>query len=353
MSTTANFPAMLMQFMAPILEILKQPGLTEVCVNRPDEVWTEDKGGWKKHTVSGLSLFRCQQIANLIATANGKAIDEHSPVLSASLPNGERVQVVIPPACEKGTVSITVRKPSDALFTLDALHEFGAFNNLKKVKLNYDANALNSGFQVTTPLSSDEQELLAIMEKEGTYKWVEFLKKAVLAKRNILLVGKTGSGKTTMTNSLISEIPESERLITIEDARELRLPNHGNSVHLIFARESEGGIAISAKDALASCLRMKPDRILLAELRGDESWEFIKSINTGHPGSISTMHANGAFEAFEQLASFVKDSETGSHLEMGYIKHRLMTTVDITLFMDNKQALEIFYEPEFKRQAMA
>jgi type IV secretion system protein VirB11 len=95
---------------------------------------------------------------------------------------------------------------------------------------------------------------------------------------------------------------------------------------------------------------MKPDRILLAELRGDEAWEFIKSVNTGHPGAISTLHANGATDAFEQLAAFVKDSRAGAHLDMGYIERRLFNTVDIVLFYQNRQLKEIYYDPERKRQ---
>jgi type IV secretion system protein VirB11 len=97
---------------------------------------------------------------------------------------------------------------------------------------------------------------------------------------------------------------------------------------------------------------MKPDRILLAELRGDEAWEFIKSINTGHPGSISTMHANGAYEAFEQLTALIKDSRTGAHLDTAYIKHRLFTTLDVILFYHKRKLQEIYYDPEFKRKQL-
>jgi type IV secretion system protein VirB11 len=152
---------------------------------------------------------------------------------------------------------------------------------------------------------------------------------------------------------LVRSIPSSERLITIEDVQEMFLPHHPNRVHLFYSREDEGGSKVTAKSALASCLRMKPDRILLAELRGDESWEFIKSINTGHPGSISTMHANGATDAFEQLTALIKDSRTGAHLDSEYIKHRLYTTIDVILFYDKYKLKEIYYDPEFKRQQMA
>ena len=98
---------------------------------------------------------------------------------------------------------------------------------------------------------------------------------------------------------------------------------------------------------------MRPDRILLAELRGDEAWDFIKSINTGHPGSISTMHANGAYEAFEQLTALIKDSRAGSHLDAEYVKRRLYSTIDVVLFYHERKLLEVFYDPEFKHQQMA
>jgi len=129
---------------------------------------------------------------------------------------------------------------------------------------------------------------------------------------------------------------------------ELFLQQHQNKVHLFYAREDEGGARVTPKQALTSCLRMKPDRILLAELRGDEAWEFIKSVNTGHPGSISTMHANGALDAFEQLTALIKDSRTGAHLETQYIKHRLFTTLDIVLFYHKRRLHEIYYDPELK-----
>jgi type IV secretion system protein VirB11 len=183
-------------------------------------------------------------------------------------------------------------------------------------------------------------------------RYMEFLDLAVRTYRNILIVGKTGSGKTTITKSLTRSIPATERLITIEDVHEIFLNQHPNKVHLFYAREEEGGSKVSPKQALASSLRMKPDRILLAELRGDEAWEFIKSINTGHPGSISTMHANGAYEAFEQLTALIKDSKTGAHLDMTYIKQRLFTTIDIVLYYAKRKLREVYYDPEYKRKLL-
>lgn len=325
---------MLAEYLQPLRTFLDDETLTEICVNRPREVWTEGRTGWVRHDVPELTFQNCRQLATLIASFNGKAISHDKPVLSAALPQGERVQVIVPPACEPHTVSITIRKPSMIDKTLEELDSEGAFEECQDVD---DA------------LQPFEHELLKL---KGERRIKEFLDLAVRKHRNILIVGKTGSGKTTITKSLIRSIPADERLITIEDVHELFLNMHENKVHLFYAREDEGGAKVTPKQALASCLRMKPDRILLAELRGDESWEFIKSVNTGHPGSISTMHANGAFEAFEQLTALIKDSRTGAHLDTEYIKHRLFTTLDVVLFYHQRKLREIYYDPEFKRQQL-
>jgi type IV secretion system protein VirB11 len=324
---------MLWEYMDPLRPFLKNSELNEVCVNRPGEVWTEGRT-WERHAVPALTFKYCLHLATLIAGFNEKSINKDKPVLSAALPKGERVQVIIPPACESDTVSITIRKPSMIDKSLDELDAEGAFQEFA---------------DVADELQPFEHELLKLKNEK---RIMEFLDLAVRKHRNILIVGKTGSGKTTITKSLTRSIPAGERLITIEDVHELFLNQHANKVHLFYAREDEGGAKVTPKQALASCLRMKPDRILLAELRGDEAWEFIKSVNTGHPGSISTMHANGAYECFEQLTALIKDSRTGAHLDTDYIKHRLFTTIDVVLFYHQRKLREIYYDPEHKRKLL-
>ena len=324
-------PEMLYTYLAPLRPFLKADGVTEVAVNEPGFVWTESCAGWEVHPVKELTLSACQKLALLIANYNRKAITAERPVLSANLIYGERAQIVMPPACTVDTVSMTIRKPSIVDKSVHQLEAEGSFEQYAPV----DAG-----------LQPFEHELLAL-KKERRVR--EFLQLAVRSKRNILIVGATGSGKTTITRSLIQCIPPTERLITIEDAHELFLHHHKNKVHLFYARGDEGGSKVTAKQALASCLRMKPDRILLAELRGDESWEFIKSVNTGHPGSITTAHANGAEDAFEQIAALIKDSQTGAHLDTTYIGRRLRGTIDVVLFYDRFKLREIYYDPERKR----
>ncbi len=325
---------MIDEYLAPLRHFIESD-VTEICINRPGEVWTESLSGWQRHEVPELTYFNCRQLATLIASYNEKSISVERPILSATLPDGERVQVIIPPACTPDTVSITIRKPSMADKSLDELEQGGAFDVVK---------------DIDNELMPFEKELLLLKERK---QYRQFLAQAVLMKRNIMIVGKTGSGKTTVTKSLIHHIPRDERLITIEDVHELFMRDFPNKVHLFYAREDEGGAKVTPKQALAACLRMKPDRILLAELRGDEAWEFIKSVNTGHPGSITTMHANGAFEAFEQLTAFIKDSRTGQHLDTDYIKHRLFTTLDVIMYFDRFKMREIYYEPETKRAKLA
>ena len=326
---------MLYEYLQPLMGHLANSDLTEIAINRPNEIWTEGSNGWQMHDAPGLSYNHCRQLATTLTSYNFKSVAEHKPISNCSLPTGERVAIIVPPACEPRTVSFTIRKPSTTVYSLDELESYGSFDSVKIVK---------------NELQDFEYELLKL--KQGL-QMREFLDLAVKKRRNILVVGKTGSGKTTVTNSLIQCIPTHERIWTIEDVAELRLPKHGNRVHLFFSRDGEGAVKVLAKDSLAACLRGKPDRILLAELRGDEAWEFAKSIRTGHPGSISTMHANGAHEAFDQLTSFIKDSSTGSHLDPAYIKHILYTTIDVVLFYDNKKLREIYYEPEFKREQLA
>ncbi|WP_167496607.1 P-type DNA transfer ATPase VirB11 [Desulfopila sp. IMCC35006] len=325
---------MLDEYIKPLVEFLNDSTLNEVCVNRPGEIWTEGENGWTCHKSDSLDFSYCRQLATLIAGYNKKSISPEKPVLSATLPGGERIQIIIPPACEASTVSITIRKPSKIDKTLDQLETEGSFEEYE---------------DVPDDLKPFEHELVKLKQEK---RIKEFLDLAVKRHRNILIVGKTGSGKTTITKSLTRSIDPKERLVTIEDVHELFLHHHPNKVHLFYTREDESGAKVTSKQMLASCLRMKPDRILLAELRGDEAWEFIKSVNTGHPGSISTMHANGALETFEQLTALIKDSKTGTHLDTKYIKERLVTTIDIILYYNNRKLREIYYEPEKKRQKL-
>src|SRR3989338_2543698 len=201
--------------LSPLAPFMADASLTEIVINRPNEVWTEGSDGWVKHNVD-MPYSHCQSLATLIASYNGDSISEKKPVLSASLPAGERVQVVIPGACTPNTVSMTIRKPSVLDYSLDELEAQGSF----------------AGVEIaTTALAPFEHQLLQL-KQEGRIK--EFLELAVKSHRNIIIAGATGSGKTTVTKSLIRCIDPRERVITIEDVHELFLREFPNKVHLFY-----------------------------------------------------------------------------------------------------------------------
>jgi type IV secretion system protein VirB11 len=149
-------------------------------------------------------------------------------------------------------------------------------------------------------------------------------------KKNIVVSGATGSGKTTFMKSLVHHIPADERLVTIEDARELFI-EQPNRVHLLYSKGGQGAANVTAKSCMEACLRMKPDRIILAELRGDEAFYFIRNCASGHPGSITSCHSGTTEQTWDQLALMVKASTEGAGLEFATIKRLLMMTIDIVV----------------------
>jgi type IV secretion system protein VirB11 len=181
-----------------------------------------------------------------------------------------------------------------------------------------------------------------------------FMRLAVRARKNILVSGPTGSGKTTWTKALIREIPAEERLVTIEDAQELVLDRHPNHVRLFYSKDDQGRARVTPKQLLECCLRMRPDRILLAELRAEEAFDYLRNVNSGHPGSITSVHATSAELAFEQLVLLVKQSPGGRDLARSDIKSLLHMLVDIViqcaLERHERFIKEIWFHPARKRR---
>jgi type IV secretion system protein VirB11 len=208
--------------------------------------------------------------------------------------------------------------------------------------------------RATPTLHETERKLLKLLS-EAQYE--EFMRLAVRSRKNILVSGPTGSGKTTWTKALIREIPPTERLVTIEDAQELILDSHPNHVRLFYSKDDQGLSKVTPKQLLESCLRMKPDRILLAELRAEEAFDYLRNVNSGHPGSITSIHAGSCALAFEQLVLLVKQSPAGRELDRRDIKSLLYLLVDVVIqFGVERQERfikEIFYDPERRRRGLA
>jgi type IV secretion system protein VirB11 len=319
--------------------LLANPEVTELCINRPGEAFIETHQGWHRESLPFADFDWCRRLAKLVGNSTRQRIDEESPLLSAALPTGERIQIVLPPATTAGSVAITIRRPSDEVWSIEELSRRGIFRTTRRA---------------SDVLHDTEIELLRLLEIQD---YESFMRLAVIARKNILVYGPTGSGKTTWTKALIREIPPDERLITIEDAQELVLDRHPNNVRLYYSKDDQGLARVTPKQLLESCLRMKPDRILLAELRAEEAFDYLRNVNSGHPGSITSVHAASAELAFEQLVLLVKQSRGGQELARTDIKNLLYLLVDVVIQfgVERHQRFirEIWYEPERKRRSLA
>lgn len=314
-ASSATGESALHQYLAELRPILDAPGVTELCFNRPGEVFVEDGDGWQRLSLPVAGFAWTLAFVKLIAASTAQRIDPECPLLSASLPSGERVQAVIPPATLAGHVVVAIRKPSVVEWGLTELAARGAFARV-------EASGRLSG-------GRDGEGTLADTLARGEV--AAFLQRAVRSRLNILVSGATGSGKTTLTRALIAEINPAERLITIEDAAELSLATHANSVRLFYSKDGQGASRVTPKQLLAASLRLRPDRILLAELRGEEAYDYLRNVNSGHPGSITSVHASSAALAFEQLTLLVKESGAGREMPREDIQALLRQTVDVVV----------------------
>ncbi len=334
----------LQQLLRPLGVFLEDPAVSELAINRPLEVWTQAGRGWERHEAQELTPEYLHALTTAMAVFNSLP---QSEVLSVMLPRGERCQVVREPACVSGWTPITIRKHAPATWTLDELAGRGVFEGARDVSFHKpgaeEAERL-LGDQSVSRLEEDEVELLGL-KRDG--RLAEFCRAAVRHRRNVVIAGKTYSGKTTLARALVAEVPSTERVVTIEDVHELALPSHPNRVPLLYGR-GEG--RVSAHACLETCMRLSPDRIFLGELRGSEAWEYVMSLNTGHPGSVTTTHANSAVQTVERIATLIKNSEVGRTLELGEIRRVLHTTLDVVLFMAERKVTQVFYDPVFMRE---
>ncbi|HEX5379500.1 MAG TPA: P-type DNA transfer ATPase VirB11 [Phenylobacterium sp.] len=266
-------------YLEPLAPWLHRTDVTDILVNRPGEVWIETRdGAMLREAAPEVTELVLTRLARQIAAASHQGVNREQPLLSASLPDGARVQIIAPPATREG-LALAIRKHAISDLSLDQLSDAGAFGR-------------------RAAASSSDDELAALL---ATGDLAAFLRTAVARRKTIVLSGGTSSGKTTLLNALIKEIGPRERLIAIEDAPEIRL-HHPNAVGLISVRGEMGEARVDAEALLQASLRMRPDRILLGELRGAEAFAFLRAVNTGHPGSITTVHADTPRGAIDQIA---------------------------------------------------
>jgi type IV secretion system protein VirB11 len=290
---------LLHNLLSDLLPYLKDDSVSDISINQPGEAWLDNGIISQRVDIKKLSLAHCQALARQIATHSEQSVSEEDPLLSAHLPTGERIQIVMCPATwwldedntPSPTLAISIRK-------------------LKATSLVLNQYAKNGGFSRIGDQNQHEQKVghhLKEFQNKGEYS--ALLQYAVKNHQTILISGATYSGKTSFLNMLLKEIPLHERLITIEDVPELHVP-HPNRVRLFYSRGGQGRALIQAGDLVLATLRMRPDRIILGELRGDDAVHWLTAANSGHPGTLATIHADEPTMALEKLTLMVMAHHT-------------------------------------------
>ncbi|HAL02342.1 MAG TPA: pilus assembly protein [Lachnospiraceae bacterium] len=271
-------------------ELTEDPKVTEIMINGKDNIFIERDGRIYKWNKAFESDSKLEDVIQQIVAKCNRTVNESSPIVDARLANGSRVNIVLPPISLSGPI-VTIRKFPDKPIDMDKLISFGAIS--KEVVL--------------------------------------FLEKLVKAKYNIIISGGTGSGKTTFLNALSNYIPKDERLITIEDSAELQIQGVANLVRLETRNANvEGCKEITIRDLIKSSLRMRPDRIIVGEVRGSEAIDMVQALNTGHDGSLSTGHANSAKDMLARLETMIL---MGMDLPLSAIRGQLASGIDIIVHL--------------------
>lgn len=276
--------------LAPLKAFLDDPAVVEISVNRPGRVYVERLGSanMEYYEMPELTTAEIVNIGERVAATTNQFVSPANPILSAALPTGERIQVVLPPAAPDGG-TLSIRKQVISNFSLEDYRDQGALD------------------QVTVAvggLSDTERDLIDQLSSRDIYG---FIRTAIVNRISILISGGTSSGKTTFLNACLKTVDSHERIITLEDTREL-FPPQKNAVHLLASKGDQGTANVTIQSLLEASLRMRPDRLFVGEVRGSEAFAFLRAINTGHPGSMSTVHADTPLGAYEQLAMMVMQS---------------------------------------------
>ncbi|MCI6422129.1 MAG: CpaF family protein [Blautia sp.] len=271
--------------------IMRDDNVTEIMINGPDHIFIEKNGKLKKLDQHFESERRLEDIIQKIVGMAGREVNQANPIVDTRLPNGSRVNVVLPPIALQGAI-VTIRKFSKTPMTMEQLIRYGSI----------------------------------------TPEIAEVLKLFVKAKYNIFISGGTGSGKTTFLNALSNYIPKDERIITIEDSAELQITGIENLVSLETRNANASGSGeITIRDLIKSALRMRPERIVVGEVRGGEALDMLQAMNTGHDGSLSTGHANSTRDMLSRLETMVLQGAEGLPLEA--IRQQIASAVDIIIHL--------------------
>jgi type IV secretion system protein VirB11 len=335
-----------LRLLAPWLD---DPQVNEIAVNEPGRVHLWRQGLWISVDAPSVTFDYLQALGHFLANLSQKPFSDSEPILSACLPDGERIEMTLPPAAARGMIYLNLRKHTSQPFVLQDFVDQCYFDGTRHVHSTHRTDEVRARLQDQLTL---EQATLWQLARAGD--WPEFLSQAVRSRQNLVVSGATGSGKTSFVRALIEVIPAWERLITVEDTPEMPLRHHPNAQALFYRRDAMGPdrpAGATAKQVLQAVMRKTPHRVLLAELRGDETFYYVQNVlNSGHPGGITTVHANSPHDAFVRIALLIKASEEGRSLALDEILRLLRTLVHVVvqLVFDpvlGRHVPAIYYDP--------
>lgn len=306
------------EYLSPLAFAIQDEHVNEILINSPERVWLERQGNFEMISLPSLNYRHLSGLAKLLARYAEQRLSEREPLLSASLPTGHRVQIILPPATSPGKMVICIRKQTIARTTLDDYQKYGAFDSTvpRYLELQQELNTKNG---------LEQKELLDLFAS-GNYS--SFLKAAIAGKKNIIIAGATSTGKTTFLNACLQEIALNEHVVTLEDVPEVKPPQLMHTA-LFTSKGLQGAAKVTMQDLVQASLRIRPDRIIMGEIRGAEAIDFMNASATGHDGSLSSVHAGTIPAAFMRLVHMMKLS--GTNLSRQDLLNDLLMTVDIVV----------------------
>lgn len=318
--------------LSPINTFLADPGVSEILINKPQEVWVEKDGRLQFHQIEALNEPHLLRLFQLIANENKQRLSREMPLLSGNLQDDSRVQLCLPPTAKYPALSI--RRKVVKNFTLIDYMNQGFYQQAQQADIdNYSV----------TSLSESDQKLLKLYNEA---RWDCFIKLAIESKKNIVISGGTSSGKTTFLNACLHHIDHQDRIIILEDTREIEIP-HPNQVQLMASKGDQGEAKVNMQDLVQCCLRLRPDRIIMGEIRGQEIMDFISACSTGHEGSLTSVHANNPRIAFMRMTQMYKLNNVPSMSDQD-IMRELKEVIDIIIQIaktpEGRKVQSIYYK---------
>lgn len=316
----------------PIHAFLEDPSVSEILVNKPGEIWVEKEGRLQPHQIEALNEPHLMRLFQLIANENKQRLSRETPLLSGSLQDGSRVQLCLPPTAKYPALSIRRKVVKHFL-----LEDYEKQNFYKEARVaNISAKDINN-------LPESDQLLINLYKKQ---QWSAFIRWAISCKKNIVISGGTSSGKTTFLNACLHHIDQTDRIIVLEDTREVEIP-HPNQVQLLASKGDQGEAKVTMQDLVQCCLRLRPDRIIMGEIRGQEIMDFISACSTGHEGSLTSIHANNPRVAFMRMTQMYKLNNVPSMSDQD-IMRELKEVIDIIIQIaktpEGRKVQSIYYK---------